>query len=1060
MQQRRFHRHSLRNGPWQGPVILLTAATLIAVSLPRIVAAATCTSTVFAGGSFTVRDTTDGRGNGTASVSGCDGDITTISVTLNFNPPNNLPNEGELDLLLVHPNDTNNLVFFSDIGVGSTVFNGAITLADSGVTCPPREGDGTSLVPGTYKPADYNVQLDDFGVALTTFSAGAGCPLANGTDSFASAFNGLSANGTWTLYAYDDASSPPIQNYSVTWSLTITTSTTAAQVETFTATPINAEGIQLNWKTGHEVDNLGFNIYRDQDGHLVKLNPSPIAGSALLAGPGRALTAGHSYVWWDKSMQGTEGARYWLEDMDLSGQHTWHGPAISGEVAPSGPVIPQGPVQAALLGSVGRGAAPQARAVPVQRRAVLSTSSASPSARQTLLAARPAVKLSVRQQGWYRVTQPELVAAGLNPSADPRLIQLRVDGRQIPIRVTGQEDGRFDAGDAMEFYGVGVDEPWSDTRVYWLVVGPRAGKRIPVISPQGRQPAGNSFPYTVERRERTVYFSSLLNGERENFFGAVVSRQPVEQSLLLQYPDPTPPGSTLLEVALQGVTAGAHRVQITLNGAGVGEVSFQGQELGLASFPLPPSWPREGENQLELTAQAGDQDISLVASIRLTYWHIYTADEDTLRFSAAGGQQVTVAGFSTAAIRVLDITEVDRVREVAGVVQPQDTGFAVTLGVPGSGPKTLLAFTPTLAQPVAAVSPNQPSRWRGPGHGADLVIISHHDFMHSLEPLKARRQAQGLQVAVVDVEDVYDEFSHGQKKPHALRDFLRYATSQWAPQPRYVLFVGDASLDPKNYLGLGDFDFVPTKLIDTALMETASDDWLADLDSDGLAELAAGRLPVRTPEEAERLVAKLISADQTAASAGVLLVADENDSFSFDEANAQLRSLLPATVPVEEISRGQLGTATKQELLASLNQGPALLNYLGHGSMDLWRGHLLTADEARALRNGERLPVVVIMTCLNGYFHDPAVESLAEALLLAESGGAMAVWASSGMTGAGGQALMNQELYRWLFTENGPNGASLTLGEATLQAKAAARNADLGRTWMLFGDPTTMLNVR
>jgi hypothetical protein len=670
------------------------------------------------------------------------------------------------------------------------------------------------------------------------------------------------------------------------------------------------------------------------------------------------------------------------------------------------------------------------------------------------------VKLGVRQQGWYRVTQPELVTAGLNPNVDPRLLQMYVDGREIPIRVTGQEDGRFDPSDAIEFYGLGLDESWTDTRVYWLVVGARAGERIALVSTQGGQPVGNSFPYTVERREHSVYFPSLRNGDRENFFGAVVSREPVEQSLLVQHLDPVPPGPTLLEVVLQGVTAGPHRVQITLNGASVGELTFQGQEEGRDSFSVAPSWLREGENQVVLTAQVGEQDVSLVDAIRLTYWHTYEADDDALRFSATSGQRVTIAGFSSAAIRVLDITDADRVWDVGGVVQPQDAGFAVTLSVPGSGPRTLLTLTPVLAQPVAVVMAGQPSSWRRPGHGADLVVITHRDFIGHLEPLRVQRQNQGLQVALVNAEDVYDEFSHGHKTPYAIRDFLRYATAQWTPAPRFVLLVGDASLDPKNYLGLGDFDFLPTKLIDTALMETASDDWLADLDGDSLAELAVGRLPVRTAEEAERLVGKLVSSEQTAAAAGVLLVADQNDDFDFEAANAQLRESLPADVAVEEIRRGQPGTAAKNQLLAGLNQGPALVNYIGHGSVDLWRGHLLTADDARALGNGERLPVVVTMTCLNGYFHDPALESLAEALLLAEGGGVRAVWGSSGMTGPGGQALMSQELYRWLFTENGSNGAALTLGGAALQAKAAVNNADLRLTWLLFGDPTMAVNIR
>ena len=71
---------------------------------------------------------------------------------------------------------------------------------------------------------------------------------------------------------------------------------------------------------------------------------------------------------------------------------------------------------------------------------------------------------------------------------------------------------------------------------------------------------------------------------------------------------------------------------------------------------------------------------------------------------------------------------------------------------------------------------------------------------------------------------------------------------------------------------------------------------------------------------------------------------------------------------------------------------------------------------------------IVTMTCLNGYFHDAALESLAEALLNTEHGGAVAVWAPSGMTGPDNQAIMNQELYRGLFPEGDPNAEPLTFG--------------------------------
>ena len=71
---------------------------------------------------------------------------------------------------------------------------------------------------------------------------------------------------------------------------------------------------------------------------------------------------------------------------------------------------------------------------------------------------------------------------------------------------------------------------------------------------------------------------------------------------------------------------------------------------------------------------------------------------------------------------------------------------------------------------------------------------------------------------------------------------------------------------------------------------------------------------------------------------------------------------------------------------------------------------------------------------------------------MAPAGGAVAVWASSGLTESNDQLPIDEALVRLLFS-----GTPITLGDATLAAKAAATNPDVRRTWILFGDPTTRL---
>jgi hypothetical protein len=360
------------------------------------------------------------------------------------------------------------------------------------------------------------------------------------------------------------------------------------------------------------------------------------------------------------------------------------------------------------------------------------------------------------------------------------------------------------------------------------------------------------------------------------------------------------------------------------------------------------------------------------------------------------------------------------------------------------------------------VKGNVPSNWNAVASGADLVMVAHGNFMEALKGLKAQEQAEGYTVAAVDVEDVYDEFSYGAKTPYAIRDLLLLARGQWKKKPRFLMLVGDASFDARNYLGFGDQDYVPAKLVDTEYLETASDDWYGDFNNDGLSEIAVGRLSVRTAAEAGVQAGKIVEYKKSAKgrtaegwTKQVVLVADRNDGFDFEGASEGLLDQIPRTLAVSRIYRGQLGDAgARSAILASLNGGELLMNYLGHASVEIWRGDMLTAEDAAGLANGSRMPFLVAMNCLNGLFSDVYTECLAEALMKAPNGGTIGVWASSGLNEPEPQAVMNEELYRQMFRYN------LTVGEAIQKAKASVKDKDIRRTWILFGDPTLKLRFQ
>ncbi len=825
---------------------------------------------------------------------------------------------------------------------------------------------------------------------------------------------------------------------------------TLTRLESFEAVNYGSD-VSLEWKTGSEIDNLGFNVYREDRGNRTRVNNQILAGSALLTGAGTDLKAGNSYSWTDSSPAG-KNTKYWLEDVSLSGESTWHGPFDSNRDATGDRIRPpRGRAQ--LLSRLGS-SSPGSETVPLPRETKPPELTIAQLTGESDLAASPAMKLSVKQEGWYRVSQPELAAAGFDTRTDPRMLQMFVDGKELAFSVSGEVDGRFDPSDAIEFYGLGSQSRVTDSRTYWLAAGSRPGQRIERIKGKGSRAVPASFPYTVERRDRSVYFAALKNGENENFFGEVIARDPVDQSIDVRHLDSSGSGAEL-EVALQGVSLISHRVKVEVNGVEVGAMGFDGQTEGTARIPLGKGVLKEGQNVARLTALGGDADVSVTNYLRITYPRTYTADGDALRFAAAPKRQVTIDGFSSPGIRVIDVTDPDSVREIASQVESRKGSYAVTVSAPkGGGERLLLAFAASRAIEPAAITSNRPSNLRGSGRRADLVIVTHRDFEDSVAPLKSARESQGLSVAVVDVEDVYDEFSFGQKSPEALRDFLAYARSNW--QTRFALLVGDASLDPKDYLGFGDSDFVPTQLIDTRQMETASDDWLADFNGDGSAEIAIGRLPARTAEEATAMIAKIVEYDRSEPVDRVMLVADSNEEVDFEAISAELKRVLPQNLLVREINRGRIdASSAESEFIAGLHHGQKIVNYVGHGSIDQWRGSLLTSTSANGLTNGSHLPLFVMMTCLNGYFQDAAMESLAESLMKTARGGAVAVWASSAMTASTEQTVLNQQMLMLLLDRAASR--SLTLGEAIEKAKSAVSDNDTRRTWILFGDPTMKL---
>jgi hypothetical protein len=778
---------------------------------------------------------------------------------------------------------------------------------------------------------------------------------------------------------------------------------------------------------------LGFRVYREVDGHKVLVSPDLIAGTALLSGSGVSLVADRSYSWWDGPAN--PGTRYWIEELDTGGANSYYGPVIAAQ-ASAAQASAAGKKNSPLLHSLS--AAGQHRILQ-QPAGLVRTAQAAVASSPVDLMGKRAIELGITQPGWYAVALSTLAANGLQVG----------NGKNLRLYAEGVEQALEIKGGAVQFYGTGLDTPSTATRVYWLVNGGGSKDYIATAPTGSGASAGADFLASVEQEDRSIYDPSADAANGIDFFGDLISSTPDTETLSAV--DLSRSDNATLAVSLQAVSSGAHEVSVALNGVTLGAVTWTGSGLGTASFPA--SSIITGTNTVTLTASSSE-DFSLVANLTLNYERTYTAANDALEFTVNGGEQVTVGGFSNAQVRMVDITDQAAPIELTVSATAQVAGsFSATAA--GSGMRTIYAFGADQVAVPASISLHQPARLTPLRGRVDTIVITTSALMGAVQPLIAHRESQRLHVTAVDIAEVYDGFNFGEKSPQAIKSFL--AATQSAKQaPHYVLLVGSASYDPRNFLDNNpDPDLVPTGLINTDQFQAASDGWFGDFANSGESTLAIGRLPAQTAAEVSTLVTKIIAYDSLPKGSGYLLASDASDpgvTPTFTDNSTSLTALLPAGATPTMITRAA-DNSNRPQLLTDLGSNPDLINYIGHGNINLWGGSWLTDSDASALTGNGHPAFAALMTCLNGFFIDPQLPSVAESLLETTSGGAVAVWASSGVTVPAGQLQANQALYTLLFGSTTPP----RLGEAVRQAQNASSDPDVRQTWNLLGDPETQL---
>ena len=644
-------------------------------------------------------------------------------------------------------------------------------------------------------------------------------------------------------------------------------------------------------------------------------------------------------------------------------------------------------------------------------------------------AAPTGYKLGVDSPGVYRASYEQLAEVAPVPASakgfvDVASIVLSNRGLPVPIWIEGGADGRFGPGDSIQFAGdrlagestyYAANSRWN---VYRLSFAGPAGSTGSNGSNAARLKAPPSAPESVlsavhhERQELRVRFSPQ-SGESVPevwYWAKLTAVDPEPFRLAVELGDRETGGPVTLRVGLRGWSRPTgsrgpdrpadHRVEARWNGAPAGSIEWREQEAGVLDVVLPPGTIRAA-NDLEL--------------------RVPRRAVEAAGAPASGG---TSANAPEGARAPSPETQID----VVLLDWIELTGLGASR-------------SPVPARPAGWISTDLPSDLRNPAQQADYLMIVHPRLAEAIEPLARFHRARGLDVEVVPVDEIYDEFADGVEDPEAIREFVAHSRREWQrPAPRFVLLVGDASWDP--YHGVGDDrryadwtyrpgellnfgknsstpyadaqagrNLIPAYSVPTSEGEAASDNaFVAVEGDDDLPDLAIGRFAVSRPEEVEAIVAKTIryaSRDDSGDwQRRVLWITDELQGFKSasdklasgtEEQGLVAGKIYPGSDEADNL-------AHKAEIRRRLDEGQLLVHFLGHGGRYIWRtgppdlkkNHdLFTLEDLDALASGRPLPVILSMTCYSAPFDHPTADSIGEKFLRVADRGAVAIFAAS-----------------------------------------------------------------
>ena len=764
------------------------------------------------------------------------------------------------------------------------------------------------------------------------------------------------------------------------------------------------------------------------------------------------------------------------------------------------------------------------RAIEINNTTLISNS---------VLASGDWYRFYVEKSGVYKISKSFLNQIGLNVNADPRNIKIYGNGgRMLPllnstyypsdlaenaIQVIGESDGIFNDNDYILFYAEGVDN-WNAesqtnsnlfaTKTYYYITNSGGlGKRIQ----NSIQPTNPSTQTITTFDDYQFHEVDLINVVRtgRQWFGEAFNINNI-QEFTFEVPNAVPSSLANLNVTVGSDAYNATSFKVEANSQLVGTINLtpitagSGTELSIAALPINTTILDSNTIKIKLTynnngvpsAKAYLDNIILKSKRNLTgygkQFRFKYNDASTLS-GIAEYQLNSASGIK----QVWDITDIYSATKFENP-NLSTFSFKANLGEV----RNYIAideadYYSPLKESQTKVA-NQDLKGtifkntQGVFQDIDYLIITPAFLNIQAEKLAAfHRNYSQLNVKVVNLETIYEEFSSGKQDIAAIRNFVKYVydnASSPDKKVKYINLFGDASFDYKNRIP-NNSNIVPIyhALNSTTAGESsyASDDFFGYMDPTegnltyyfGGIDITVGRMLVSSTSQAEEMINKVFEyndvksygnwrnnyvaiSDDSDKPSDVSLQTKQNqlaDRIVLEKPFINAKKVLLDSYVQETSSGGNRYPKAREDIFNAFEKGALVFNYLGHGGEDGLTGERIwEKSDGQNLSNQYKYPLFITITCDFSRFDNPYRPTAGEYTYWNPKGGAISMITTIRSIGQGSAEYFNDKLSEYLFSYGSNQYTSIA--EALRLAKNSNPSSSSNIVFYL-GDPALMLAI-